>query len=58
MEKYKKEEDEFTAMLNNLRNSSPTLKPKESPFLGLQEASEKKSSILDMLKLEKGSIDA
>jgi hypothetical protein len=45
------------AMLNNLRNSSPTLKPKDSPFLGIQEATDKKSSILDMLKQEKGKID-
>jgi hypothetical protein len=45
-------------MLNNLRNSSPTLKPKDSPFLGMQEATtDKKSSILEMLKEEKGKID-
>jgi hypothetical protein len=44
-------------MLNNLRSSSPTLKPKDSPFLGMQEATDKRSSILEMLKEEKGKID-
>jgi hypothetical protein len=38
MEKYKKEDEQFTLMLNNLRSISPILKPKDSPFLGLQES--------------------